>query len=38
MEVVALPASTNGIMEAGILHIPVTVNEFKKTKNRKNPG
>jgi hypothetical protein len=34
MEAVALPASKNGIMEVGVLRMPVTVNEFKKTKKR----
>jgi hypothetical protein len=39
MEVVALPTSTNGIMEACVLHMPVMVNEFKKQKReKKNPG
>jgi hypothetical protein len=38
MEAVALPVSKNRITEADVLHMPITVNEFKKTKKRKNPG
>jgi hypothetical protein len=39
MEAVALPASKNGLTEAGVLHMPVMVNEFKKQKKeKKNPG
>jgi hypothetical protein len=39
MEAVALSASKNEITEAGVLHIPVMVNEFKKQKrDKKNLG
>jgi hypothetical protein len=35
MEAVALSTSKNEITEAGVLHMPVTVNEFKKQKREK---